>query len=258
MKFKLLSIFIFVFLAGNVYAKENDKVALHKCIDGDTASFLLNDEIIKVRFLAIDTPETVHPNKKTTQEGINASEFTCNKLKEAKDILLEYDPNSQLTDKYNRILAWIWADNDLLQNELIKNGLAEVKYLYGNYLYTDLLYSSQKDAINDKKGIWKTKNYYIVIFDDGKETKIVDIPEQNKVDFFIPTQKKHRFKGWYLNEEAFDFNTPITKNIKLTAKYNNVNDLIYILSLMLLLLLAYKLKNTPLKKYLRKKLNKII
>lgn len=39
------------------------EVKLSKCVDGDTARFILNKEEIKARFLAIDTPESVHPTK---------------------------------------------------------------------------------------------------------------------------------------------------------------------------------------------------
>lgn len=34
-----------------------------------------------------------------------------------------------------------------------------------------------------------------------------------------PTKAKHDFVGWYLNDEEFDFITPITENIELTAKW---------------------------------------
>ena len=58
---KKIFLFIILFFSiSNVYAiteKENINVTLNKCIDGDTASFKYNDKIIKVRFLAVDTPE---------------------------------------------------------------------------------------------------------------------------------------------------------------------------------------------------------
>ena len=38
-------------------------VTLNSIVDGDTARFVLDNEIVTVRFLGIDTPETKHPKK---------------------------------------------------------------------------------------------------------------------------------------------------------------------------------------------------
>lgn len=40
---------------------DSNQVTLSKCVDGDTAHFYINGKNVKVRFLAIDTPETVKP-----------------------------------------------------------------------------------------------------------------------------------------------------------------------------------------------------
>ena len=78
---------------------ETIKVELSECVDGDTAKFIYNNEKITARFLAIDTPETVHPTKDVEEFGKEASEYTCNKLTNAKEIKLEYDKDSDKTDK---------------------------------------------------------------------------------------------------------------------------------------------------------------
>ena len=114
----------------------------------------MNDEKIKVRFLAVDTPETKHPTKGEEPYGKEASNYTCNKLKNAKKIVLEFDKNSEKKDKYDRYLAWIIVDNNILQEELISNGLAKVAYLYGDYKYTNNLKKLEKEAKKDKIGIW--------------------------------------------------------------------------------------------------------
>ena len=50
-------------IPGVTYANEKKEVEFKSCIDGDTARFIMDKEEIKVRFLAIDTPETNHPKK---------------------------------------------------------------------------------------------------------------------------------------------------------------------------------------------------
>lgn len=137
--------------------KETEKIIVKfsEGVDGDTAKFDMNGEIIKVRFLAVDTPESVHPTKEVQAYGVEASDFTKEKLKNAKTIELEFDNNSDKTDKYGRYLAWIWVDGELLQDILVKGGLAKVAYLYADYKYTSLLQESEKIAKEDKIGIWK-------------------------------------------------------------------------------------------------------
>lgn len=148
-------ILLFIFLVDfNVYALSKKEVKFSKCVDGDTARVILNKEEIKVRFLAIDTPESVHPTKEEEQFGKEASEYTCEKLKNAKTILIEYDPESDKTDKYDRHLVWIYVDDILLQKDLIEKGYAKVAYLYGDYLYTDELKEVEEVAKKSGVGIW--------------------------------------------------------------------------------------------------------
>jgi len=129
---------------------EKEKVAFSKCSDGDTARFIVNGKEMKVRFLAIDTPE-VDKNELFSKE---AKEYTCEALKNAKEIVLEYDSNSDREDKYGRLLAFVHVDGVLLQEKLIENGYAKVAYIYGDYLYVDDLKKIEEEAKNKKIGIW--------------------------------------------------------------------------------------------------------
>lgn len=139
-------------------SKELKKVSAEfvNCVDGDTAVFKINGTDTKFRFLAIDTPETVHPTKGVEAYGKNASEYTCNKIKNASTIEIEYEDNE--TDKYGRSLGWIWVDGSLLQSELVETGYAEVAYIYGTYKYTKTLCEVQKEAIENGNGIWQDGN----------------------------------------------------------------------------------------------------
>lgn len=156
---KALIILLSLCLINNVNAREI--VTLSKCVDGDTAWFYLNEEEIKTRFLAIDTPESTN---KIEEYGKEASNFTCDKLTSAKKIEIEYDINSDKTDKYNRHLVWIFVDNELLQDLIIKEGLGEVAYLYGDYKYTNLLQKSQLEAQEKKINIWSNNDYSIQFY----------------------------------------------------------------------------------------------
>lgn len=147
-KIILVLLLIFPFF---VYAKEEVKYS--KCVDGDTIKVIRKKEEITVRLLAIDTPEV---NKKEYYAK-EASNYTCNKVKNAKVIELEYDSKSNKTDKYGRVLAWVYVDDELLNDEIIQGGYGKVAYLYGKYKYVDILKVHEKKAQDNNLGIWSNK-----------------------------------------------------------------------------------------------------
>lgn len=154
MKKILVGIVTFLFgitLANAETTKKN--VEFVRCVDGDTAVFTVDGTETKFRFLAIDTPETVHPTKTVEEFGKDASEYTCNKLTNATYIVVEYEESNKV-DKYGRSLGWIWVDGSLLQKELVSVGYAEVAYIYGTYKYTESLCVVQQGAKESKYGIW--------------------------------------------------------------------------------------------------------
>ena len=165
MKKILFILTLFFTFTINTYAKKLE-VTLDKCVDGDTAWFNLDNERIKTRFLAINTPESTN---KIEAYGKEASNYTCNMLTNAKKIEIEYDNNSDKFDKYDRHLAWVFVDNSLLQQDLIKKGYAKVDYVYGDYKYLNILKEEEKNAKLNQIGIWNNNknimNY--ILFDDG-------------------------------------------------------------------------------------------
>ena len=142
------------------------EVKYSKSVDGDTAKFELDGKEITVRFLGIDTPETVHPTKGEEPYGKEASNYTKGKLENAHKIEIEYDENASETDKYERPLVWVWVDDTLLQEELISNGLARTYMLQDNYKYAWILQENEEKAQEEKVGIWseeaKTQENVIV------------------------------------------------------------------------------------------------
>lgn len=151
---KVVMIFLFFCLfITNVYA-ERVSVKFEACVDGDTIKVILDDKKTTVRFLAIDTPETVHPTKGEQPFGKEASNYTCNKVKNAKKLEIEYDEGSTKTDKYNRTLGWVFIDDTLLQKDLVSLGYAKVAYLYGDYKYTEDLKKEESIAKSKKLGVW--------------------------------------------------------------------------------------------------------
>ena len=143
---------------------EKEKVQFHSCIDGDTAKFYIKGEIKTTRFLAINTPE-VGENEEPL--GKEASNYTCQALKRAKEIYLEYDGNSDKEDKYGRILAFVWVDGELLERKIIEQGWGKVAYIYGDYAHVDELRIVENKAKEEGKGIWNNE----IVLGDKEEKK---------------------------------------------------------------------------------------
>lgn len=142
---------LLILAAMPIQANTKEEVEFSKCTDGDTAHFLIKGKDTTVRFLAINAPEYT---KTKEPYGKEASEYVCDILTNANTIELEYDDGSDTLDKYGRTLAWVYADDVLLQRELVQRGLAEVKYIYGDYAYTEELKTLEKEAKKEKLNMW--------------------------------------------------------------------------------------------------------
>ena len=191
MKKKIILILSIFFIGINfTYAKEIVKFS--NCVDGDTIKILVGKEEKTVRMLAIDTPESVHPTKGVEYYGKEASNYTCETVKNAKKIEIEYDSNSDKTDKYDRLLVWVFIDGKLLQKDLIEKGYAKVAYLYDDYKYTKELENAQELTSAKEIGIWneEEKNKYEKnnSKDENKtnaSTAISESKEYTKTDIII-------------------------------------------------------------------------
>ncbi len=119
-------------------------VELEQLADGDTTTYKLKSGLWTTRYLAIDTPET---SNGLDPWGLAAKNYVNDLLSNAKEIILEKDPiltgelgsDNGTTDKYNRLLAHVWVDGELLQYKVVEQSLASVAYLYYDYKYNKTL-----------------------------------------------------------------------------------------------------------------------
>ena len=92
---------------------------VERAIDGDT---LLLTTGHRVRLLGVDTPETVHPERPPEPFGPEASAFT-KRLAEGEAVRLEFD--RERLDRYDRVLAWVFVGDRMLNEELVRAGLSK-------------------------------------------------------------------------------------------------------------------------------------
>jgi len=99
-----------------------------KVTDGDSLVVELRGLRVRVRLSGINTPEWNKPG------GEEATAFTKAWIERGEVIDLEaaqdcFIDKPNVWDKYNRLLAFVWRDGVMLQEEILKNGNAEVKYI---------------------------------------------------------------------------------------------------------------------------------
>lgn len=154
------------------------EVELAQPYDGDTIAVIYKGNRESVRFLLVDSPETSHPRLGEQPYGKEAKEFTKNLVENARKIELEFDIGPQ-RDKYGRLLAYVYVDGKLVQEELLKNGLARVAYIYPpNTRYVDQFNAIQKEAQPKGIGIWEIENY---AQEDGFHPELMDSKETEDI-----------------------------------------------------------------------------
>jgi len=128
-------------------------VYVSRAIDGDTIE-LSNGE--KVRYIGIDTPEL--RERHGTEWAYSpqpyaelAKEFNQG-LVGARRARLEFDV--QKRDKYNRLLAYVYVDDNMVNLEIVKQGYAMIYTYPPNVKYTEEFLAAQTQAREDQKGLW--------------------------------------------------------------------------------------------------------
>src|SRR3989339_1018840 len=132
------------------------KTVATKVIDGDTIEIASGEH---VRYIGVDTPETVHPKKSVQCFGKEAS--NKNKaLVEGKEVYLEKDVSD--TDRYKRLLRYIYLPNPDSPNEvifineyLIEQGYGQVITYPPDVKYHKQFLEAQRIAQEEKQGLWE-------------------------------------------------------------------------------------------------------
>jgi len=137
--FLLISICLIFFIITSFDVKSN-KV---KVVDGDTIH--LNGE--KIRFIGIDTPEikqVCNKNNEVIKCGLLAKELLINKISKNKVKCVNMG-----VDRYKRILAECFVNNQSLSKYLVREGFAFAYRKYSTKFIED-----EKYAKKNKKGMW--------------------------------------------------------------------------------------------------------
>lgn len=123
-------------------------VKVIKVIDGDTIQIEGGKTI---RYIGIDTPETVDPRQGIQCYGAESSAKN-KELVEGKMVKLEKDISE--TDRYNRQLRYIYIGDTFINLELVKGGYAYASNYPPDVRYQDKFREAEQEARNNNRGLW--------------------------------------------------------------------------------------------------------
>ncbi len=117
-------------------------------VDGDTIK-IEGGEV--VRYIGMDTPETVAPNRPIGCFGKEASDKN-KALVQGKVVELVKDVSNR--DRYGRLLRYIWIGDEMINETLVREGYAQVSTYPPDVAYVDRFVAAQRKAESDKAGMW--------------------------------------------------------------------------------------------------------
>ena len=158
-------------LLANEEIRKSPTYQVLKVVDGDTIHISYNGKDEKVRFIGLDTPEIKDPRKPIQCFGREAS-AKMTELAENKKVRLEFDKTQGERDKYGRLLAFVYnEDNKNLAYEMIRQGYGnEYTYNSNPYKYQNEFKEAAHKAREENKGLWAENTCA------GDATKPADIP----------------------------------------------------------------------------------
>lgn len=125
-------------------------------VDGDTIVVRSGGVDEKVRFLGIDTPETVKPDTPVECFGKEASDRMKALLPEGTPVVLERDREAR--DRYGRLLAYVYRANDRLFVNLamVTEGYAQPAPVKPNTAHDPEIEAAGRAARQANLGLWGT------------------------------------------------------------------------------------------------------
>jgi micrococcal nuclease len=124
-----------------------------RVIDGDTVRMRLRDGTETVRYIGVDTPETVKPGEPVQCYGKRASAFN-RRLAEGRHVQLRF--GRERRDRYGRLLAYVYlrGHERSLSATLIAHGYGRVLTIPPNTAHARSFGRLERRAQQRRLGLW--------------------------------------------------------------------------------------------------------
>lgn len=139
-----------------VAAIQGERVTVLEVVDGDTIKVDISGKEYTVRYIGIDTPETVDPRRPVGCFGKEASNEN-KKLVSGKTVFLQKDVSE--TDKYKRLLRYVFLPLEngsllFVNDYLVREGFAKALTYPPDVKYNEQFRDAEKQAREGKRGLW--------------------------------------------------------------------------------------------------------
>jgi micrococcal nuclease len=122
-----------------------------RVIDGDTIEARIEGRTEDVRYIGVDTPETVKPDTPVQCFGPRASHFN-HRLMEGRRIRLVFGVERR--DVYGRLLAYAYLGHRFVNAMLVRRGLARTLTIAPNDRFAPLFRRLELRAARAGRGLW--------------------------------------------------------------------------------------------------------
>lgn len=139
-------------LSGEGDVSGRERALVRAVVDGDTIEVELEGGTVeRVRYIGIDTPETVHPSKPVECFGREASARN-KELVGGKEVLLERDTSDR--DRYGRLLRYVYVGGALVNEALVGGGFAHASPYPPDVRYEARFRNAERQAREERAGLW--------------------------------------------------------------------------------------------------------
>lgn len=134
-----------------IHTPQSEQYRVTRVIDGDTIVVLIDGVEKTVRYIGIDTPETVHPTKPAGCFGVEASAKNKELLSSGYVRLVK---DISETDKYGRLLRYVYVGDTFVNLALVEGGYANASTYPPDVAHTELFLTAEDAARSAQRGLW--------------------------------------------------------------------------------------------------------
>jgi micrococcal nuclease len=136
----------------DVEARDTTRAEVLRVIDGDTIEVVLDGSTEDVRYIGIDTPESVAPGQPVECYGKRASAANERLVDGATARLVI---GAEPRDPYGRLLAYVYVGDTFVNAELVRRGFARTLTIAPNIDQAPLFDRLERRAADSGRGLWK-------------------------------------------------------------------------------------------------------
>jgi micrococcal nuclease len=122
-----------------------------RVVDGDTIRVRLDGHTERVRYIGVDTPESVKPGTPVQCYAKRAAAANA-ALVAGRSVRLVGDVEQR--DRYGRLLAYVWRDKLLVNAELVRRGYGKPLEIAPNLAHAAELRRLASAARRGRQGLW--------------------------------------------------------------------------------------------------------